>query len=119
MTILTAKNSELAVKAAEIAEQIAQDVKSATYKMTPYTSTNPTCLRQYVIDLIREQEWRKRVVTAVDGNMLFIKIKPLDPLKVKVAQYERLLELALGQIESESLYDEIYEALYGGKNGNG
>jgi hypothetical protein len=111
MTInLEVSKSENVRRASEIAEQVAIDVRSAEYKVTPYAVLNDIVyVRQYLINLIREQPWRPRVVTSIDGNVLFVKIKPVS----RVRALEEALEKALPAIDDEHLYDELMEVLYG------
>ena len=111
---MVAEKSANIVFVSQIAEQIAMDVQGATYKVTPYPCENPNYIRKCVRDLIKDQPWKDRVVLAVDGKVLFVRIKEVSRLK----RMEQLLESALCEIENEHLYDEIYEVLYGGKSGN-
>lgn len=102
-------NSVLAQEAAEIIENIKSDVKVNEYKVTPYRPRNPRAVRQYVINRIRGESWRDRIVTAIDGDVLFIKVKNISRVKI----LEAALEKVLPAIDDELLYEEMMEVLYG------
>lgn len=103
-------NSELVMQAKEIAEETARLVQSPGFTTTPYVAKGRTeTLRGYVRELIRNEDWNKRVNTAVDGEVLFVHVKQLSRVDVLT----QMLEKALPAIEDERVYDECMEILYG------
>lgn len=97
-------------QAYEIAAEIADGVKGAKEMTTPYTANGRTdTLRSYIRDLIRKEDWSKRVNLAIDGDVLFVHIKAVS----REQRLEELLEKMMLAVEDEQLYDEAMEVLHG------
>lgn len=102
--------SALVKQALGIASDIAKMVESDGFSTVPYVSVGRVeTLRGYVRDLIRDQDWKDRVLTAVDGGVLFVHVKEIS----RVERLEKMLFKALNHIDDEHLYDEIMEVLHG------
>lgn len=100
------KNTLQALEVLAELDQAGMSDKSHVIVVRPH---NVMQFRRMLRMFAKDREWFPRLITAADGEMMFVRLKEISRVQV----LERTLETVLPCIDDENLYDDVMEVLYG------
>lgn len=97
------------LEAYKIIAEIQQAVKSSDSSVIVRESNTPQSLRKALRRLLVNEGLGERVVCAVDGRMVFVRVKS----KPRAVVLEDLVRKMLNHIDDEGMFEEALEVLDG------